>query len=173
MNRQRSHCHAASHNDGTAPTTETEMGGRDRIGGKHRTVLVNPTRDDRHRGHRRSRPYSYTGSKANTDYGSATSSSETSTEEPTRKPYKCRFCRADSNSRNGLHSHLEKLRVNISTIRYLDESLTSPHLKMDSLTEIMRNLTAQNDHLAAQNAAKTASPPSPRRDPSPRRSFFS
>ncbi|OIW24253.1 hypothetical protein CONLIGDRAFT_685871 [Coniochaeta ligniaria NRRL 30616] len=49
----------------------------------------------------------------------------------------------------------EELAVNLSTIRYLEECVPSLRLKMDPLMKMMRNLTAQNGHCAAQIVAKT------------------
>ncbi|OIW22080.1 hypothetical protein CONLIGDRAFT_687901 [Coniochaeta ligniaria NRRL 30616] len=67
----------------------------------------------------------------------------------------------------------EKLGVNISTIRYLDGSVTSLHAKMDSLMEMMRSQMAvtemrikmaQNQQLATEvedSLPTTAASPSP------------
>ncbi|OIW22091.1 hypothetical protein CONLIGDRAFT_687875 [Coniochaeta ligniaria NRRL 30616] len=60
------------------------------------------------------------------------------------------------------HPRPENLGVNLSTIRYLDESVTSLHekkmnsLKMDSLMEMMRTQMGQNHQLAAEVAQLAA-----------------
>lgn len=75
--------------------------------------------------------------------------------------------RADSqtaNSQNMASPRSEKLGVNLSTIRYLDESITSLHAKMDCLIEMMRLQMAQDQQLATQVAQLAAQ--SPRREQS-------
>ncbi|OIW22202.1 hypothetical protein CONLIGDRAFT_687768 [Coniochaeta ligniaria NRRL 30616] len=66
------------------------------------------------------------------------------------------------NGQNMAHPRPEKLGVNLSTIRYLDGSVTSLHLKLDSLMEMMRTQMGQNQQLPAQVAQLAAQ--SPRRD---------
>ncbi|OIW22168.1 hypothetical protein CONLIGDRAFT_650756 [Coniochaeta ligniaria NRRL 30616] len=71
------------------------------------------------------------------------------------------------NSQNIAHPRPKKLGVNLSTIRYLDESVTSLPEKMDPLLEMVRTQMSQTQQLAAQVARLAAQ--SPRRKPSPRR----
>ncbi|OIW23110.1 hypothetical protein CONLIGDRAFT_686883 [Coniochaeta ligniaria NRRL 30616] len=54
------------------------------------------------------------------------------------------------NSQNMAHPRPEKLGVNLSTIRYLDESVTSLHATKDNLMEITRTQMGQNEQLATK-----------------------
>ncbi|OIW23115.1 hypothetical protein CONLIGDRAFT_686885 [Coniochaeta ligniaria NRRL 30616] len=86
--------------------------------------------------------------------------------KPSDQPASLPSQSGQSESQNLAHPRPEKLGVNLSTVRNLDEAVTSLHSKMDCLTETARIVTAQNDHLAAQNTTKAVSP---RHEPSPRR----
>ncbi|OIW22293.1 hypothetical protein CONLIGDRAFT_687677 [Coniochaeta ligniaria NRRL 30616] len=55
------------------------------------------------------------------------------------------------NSQNMGHPRPKKLGVNLTTIRYLDGSVTSLHAELDSLMEMMRTQRGQNQQLAAQS----------------------
>ncbi|OIW24281.1 hypothetical protein CONLIGDRAFT_649034 [Coniochaeta ligniaria NRRL 30616] len=63
---------------------------------------------------------------------------------------------SQSDSHSPAHPPPEKLRFNVSTVHYVDESVASLHSKVDSPMDIMR-------YWMAQNAAR----PSPHRDPPP------